>query len=84
MPHFRAFCLHYAELLRCEIERAEGANDFQLRIAILLSDVERESPDVVTAILRIGEKNKQVVFDRKTNAFDADPAVFRFLVEAWD
>jgi hypothetical protein len=83
-PQLKAILLHYAELLRCETERAEGANDFQLRIAILLSDVEREFPDVVTAVLRIGERNKQVVFDRKTNAFDADTAAFRFLAGALD
>ena len=83
-PQFRAILLHYAELLRCETKRVERSDDFQLRLAILLSDVERESPDVVTAILRIGEKNKQVVFNRKTNAFDADPEAFRFLIGALD
>jgi hypothetical protein len=83
-PGLRAILLHYAELLRRETERVGGADDFQLRIAILLSDVEREFPDVVTAVLRIGENNKQVVFDRRTNTFDADPAAFRFLVEALD
>jgi hypothetical protein len=79
-----AILLHYAEFLRWENERVGGADDFQLRIAILLSDVEREFPDLVTAVLRIGESNKQVVFDRRTNTFDADPAAFRFLVGALD
>jgi len=83
-PQLRAILLHYSELLRSEAEHLEGSEDFQLRIAILLSDVEREFPEVVTAILRIGEKNKQVVLDRSTNAFDADSAAFRFLVEASD
>jgi hypothetical protein len=83
-PQLKAILLHYAEFLRWETERAGGADDFQLRIAILLSDVEREFPDVVAAVLRIGEKNKQVVFDRRTNTFDADPAAFRFLVAALD
>lgn len=83
-PLLRAILLHYGELLRSETERLEGSQDFQLRIAVLLSDVGREIPEVVAAVLRIGEKNRQVVFDRKTNAFDADPAAFRFLVEALD
>lgn len=83
-PPLRAILLHYSELLRAEGQRIKDSDDFQLRLAILLSDVERESPDVVTAVLRIGEKNKQVVLDRKTNAFDADPAAFRFLAEALD
>jgi hypothetical protein len=83
-PQLKAILLHYAELLRYETERMERGDAFRLRVAILFSDVEREFPDIVTAVLRIGEKNKQVVFDRKTSAFDADPAAFRFLTGALD
>jgi hypothetical protein len=80
-PRLKEILLHYAELLRCEVERVQGSNDFQLRIAILLSDVEREFPEVVIAVLKIGERNKQVVLDKRTGAFEADYATFRFLVE---
>jgi hypothetical protein len=80
-PRLKEILLHYAELLRREVERVQGSNDFQLRIAILLSDVEREFPEVVIAVLKIGERNKQVVLDKRTGAFEADYATFRFLVE---
>jgi hypothetical protein len=80
-PRLKEILLHYAELLRCEVERVQGSNDFQLRIAILLSDVEREFPEVVIAVLKIGERNKQVVLDKRTGAFEADYATFRFLME---
>lgn len=80
-PRLKEILLHYAELLRREVERVQGSNDFQLRIAILLSDVEREFPEVVIAVLKIGERNKQVVLDKRTGAFEADYATFRFLME---
>jgi hypothetical protein len=80
-PRLKEILLHYAELLRREVERVQASNDFQLRIAILLSDVEREFPEVVIAVLKIGERNKQVVLDKRTGAFEADYATFRFLVE---
>jgi hypothetical protein len=80
-PRLKEILLHYADLLRCEAERVQASNDFQLRIAILLSDVEREFPEVVIAVLKIGERNKQVVLDKSTGAFEADYATFRFLVE---
>jgi hypothetical protein len=83
-PRLRAILQHYSELLRSEALRIEGSDDFQLRLAILLSDVERESPEVVTAVLKIGERNKHVVLDRKTNTFDAESAAFHFLVGDFD
>ncbi len=69
-----AILLHYAELMG-------STDDLHLRIAILLSDVERDSPAVINAVLRIGEKNKQVVFDAANKTFDADYAAFRFLLQ---
>ena len=80
-PRLRAILLHYADLLRSEAERVPGSDDFRLRIAILLSDVERSSPELVRAVLRIGEKNKQVIFNEEMTSYDADCAAFRFLVE---
>jgi len=78
-PELKSILLHYAELLRLE-----GRGGLPLRIAILLSDVERESPALVMAVLRIGEKNKKAVFDKNTNTFEVDSAAFHFLVEGPD
>lgn len=75
----KSILLHFAELLQLD-----PSDDLALRTTILLSDVERESPELVTAILRTLEKNKQAVFDSKTNAFDADRTGFRFLLEELD
>jgi len=71
-PRLKEILLHYAELLRCEVQRAHSGNDLQLRITILLSDVAREFPELVFSVLKIGERNKQVVIDKRTGRFEAD------------
>jgi len=77
----KAILLHYSELMRAESQHFPGSDDLGLRIAILLSDVERDSPEIVSAVLRIGEKNKQVVFDAERKTFEADSGAFQFLLD---
>ena len=79
-PRLKAILLHYAELMHAESQHISGSGDLRLRIAIVLSDVERDSPETVFAVLRVGEKNKQVVFDKEMKSFDADCGAFRFLL----
>lgn len=77
----KSIMLDYAELLQVDAQPDAG-DDLALRISILLRDVERESPELVTAILRTLEKHKQAVFDKTTNIYDVDRAAFGFLMEA--
>ena len=78
-PELRSILLHYAALLHCY--SGVSGDDRELRIAILLSDVQLEFPILFNALMRIGERNRQVIFQANTKSFVASAAAFRFLVD---
>lgn len=80
-PQLKSILLHYAELARIQSQNAGDSDELGLRTKILLTDVEREYPALIMAVLRTLEKDKQAVFDRGTNAFEVNQSAFRFLVE---